>query len=86
MASRKDLVRHELIGLRVKVLEAKILTLIGLQGKILDETQNTLLIRCKNSIKKLIKNQVKITVKVNKKEININGKDLVGRPHERIKK
>ena len=80
----KNLERHELIGLSIKIIESKNKSLVGLNGKIIDETQNTLSLQTANSIKKIIKNQITMKIKSNQKEIVIEGKDLVGRPHERI--
>lgn len=82
----RNIERHELIGLSIKITESKNPTLLGLEGKIIDETQNTITIQSKNSTKKIIKNQIKMRIKINQKEMIIDGNQLVGRPHERIKK
>ena len=49
--------RHELIGLTLEIISAKNPNLVGLKGKIIDETKNMLTIRTKNASKKIIKNQ-----------------------------
>ena len=82
MVMPKNLVRHELIGLTVEIVDAKNANLNGLQGKIIDETKNLLIIETKNSTKKIIKNQVKMKIK----GTIIKGEELVGRPGEKIKK
>jgi RNase P/RNase MRP subunit p29 len=49
------------IGSVVLIEESKNQTLIGLKGKVIDETKNTItLITNDEKIKKIIKNQVKI--------------------------
>ena len=51
----------ELIGSIIEVLNSKNKYLIGIKGKVIDETRNIIIIRDeKNQVKKLIRNQVKI--------------------------
>lgn len=80
-----ELERHELIGLMCQVTDAKNKDLIGLKGKIIDETKNTLKIRYKNKTKILLKNQITLAIKIKNKIIQIKGEKLNKRPEERIK-
>jgi ribonuclease P protein subunit POP4 len=80
-----DIVKHELIGLKTKVVDSKNKANIGIQGKIIDETKNTIIIQSKGDKKKLFKTNITIDVQVNNKIVRINGKLLVGRPKERVK-
>ncbi len=82
----QKILTHEFIGSIMKVIESKNPTLLGLEGKIIDETQNTITIKTKNSTKKILKNQVKMKIETGNKSFIIIGKDLVGRPQDRIKK
>ena len=82
----RDVTKLELIGLDIEVVQAKNLSLIGLKGKIIDETKNTITIRKNNELKKLLKDQIIVNIKFPKETIQINGKLLLGRPEERIKK
>jgi ribonuclease P protein subunit POP4 len=86
MHKTKDFVRHELIGLNIKIVDAGNPSLIGVEGKIIDESKNSITIETKKGIKKLIKSQIKMRVKFKGKTIEVNGKLLVGRPEDRIKK
>lgn len=86
MKKLKDVVRHELIGKKIEITDAENKTLIGLKGEIIDETRNMLTIETKNDVKKLIKSQIKMKIKYEGKTLEVNGKLLVGRPEERIKK
>ncbi len=79
-----NLKRHELIGLTITIIKAKNKSLVGLRGKIIDETQNTINIQTANSIKKIIKNKITMKTKINQKEIVLEGQDIIGKPHERI--
>lgn len=80
-----ELERHELIGLICEVVDAENKNLIGIKGKIIDETRNTLQIQTSKEKKVIIKNQVTLKVTINNKTIQINGEKLVKRPEERIK-
>jgi len=82
-----NLVRHELIGLKVKIAKSTDKTQKGLTGKVIDETYNTLKIETKNGEKTVIKkNCVFIFALPNKVKVQVDGKLLVGRPEDRIKK
>ncbi len=70
----------------MEITEAKNKSLIGLKGKIIDETRNMLTLDTKKGIKKLIKSQVKLKMKFKNKNIEIDGRLLVNRPEDRIKK
>ena len=75
--------RSELIGSTVNVVEAKNSALIGIEGKVIDETKYTLVVLTEERKRKvLMKNQVIIKWKGK----IINGKNLVGRPEDRLKK
>jgi len=77
----KKLVRVELIGLNVKVIGKNI------HGKIIDETKNSILIETQEGKRKMIlKNNGKFEFSFPDKKIVVNGKKLIFRPEERIKK
>ena len=73
----------ELIGSYVEVVNSENKTLIGLRGKVIDETKFTLIIEeVRGNIKRLIKSHVML--KFNGK--TIYGGRLVGKPEDRIKR
>lgn len=82
----KNVTKYELIGLDIKIVRSKNQDLLNLKGRIIDETKNMLIIQSNNKIKKIIKDQVTIELKMNNKLMQIDGKLLVGRSEERIKK
>ena len=86
MNKNNDIGRNEMIGKMVEILQSKNQSLTGLKGKIIDETQNTITINSKHVIKKIIKNQVTMKLLKNKNEQIIDGKNIVGRSHERVMK
>jgi len=80
------MIRHELIGSEIKVISSKNQNLENVEGRIIDETRNMIIIDTKNGIKKIIKSQAKMEINLKGRKIEIDGKELVGRPEERIKK
>ena len=86
MNPKREIVKQELIGLDITIVDAKNQDLIGLKGKVIDETKNTMTIEQDNKTKKILKNQIIFNTKVDNKTIQINGKLLVGRPEERLKR
>ncbi len=86
MRSPTNIVRHELIGLDVVVVDAQNKNLIGIKGEIVDETKNALVIETAQGEKMVLKKGTDFQVSVNNQEIIIKGDILVGRPEDRIKK
>lgn len=82
----KEIVKGEFIGLTIEVTDAKNPSLKGIKGKVIDETKYTFTITDGQKTKKILKEQITITTKINNKTITIEGKSLVARPEERIKK
>lgn len=80
----KDLLKKELIGLNVKIIESKNKSNIGIKGKIVDETRNSLVIKTDNGNKKVLKENV--VLEFTNEGLMVDGKMLIGRPEERIKK
>lgn len=73
--------KNELIGSIVEILSSKNKTLVGIKGKVIEETKNTLTIKGEK-VKKIIKSHA--VLKINAKIIE--GKFLIGRPEDRIRK
>ncbi len=86
MNGNKTLARYELVGLDVEIVSSKNKSLEGIKGEIIDETRNMLTMKTKEGKKKIIKSEVILKMKVKGKNYEVNGKILVGRPEERIKK
>ena len=95
MITPKNLVMHELIGLEAKIADSKNKSSVGARGKVTDETRNTLTLEIKKYGKAVEKNFIKdqcmfsfrITDQKGKEVwVRIDGKLLVSRPEDRIKK
>ncbi|MEA3254399.1 MAG: ribonuclease P protein component 1 [Candidatus Altiarchaeota archaeon] len=86
MITPYNILRHELIGLRVKVVDA---THPGYRcgGEIIGETRNTLKVESKGGVKTLPKDCITLELELpDKGMVRINGNLLVSRPEERIKR
>jgi ribonuclease P protein subunit POP4 len=84
----QNLVRHELIGLSVKIAKSTDPTQKGLKGKVIDESYNTLKIETKEGKEKVIpkNNSIFIFTLPNGVKVEVDGKLLISRPEDRIKK
>lgn len=83
----QNLVRHELIGLKAKIERSTDPTQKKISGLIVDETYNTLRIESKKKEKVIPKaNTVFIFTLPNGVKVRVDGKLLVSRPEDRIKK
>ena len=81
------LVRHELIGLHAKVLKSTNQANVGMEGRITDESFKTVSIRVDGKEKKVFKENVVLLIELpTGQKVQVEGKLLLGRPWERIKK
>jgi ribonuclease P protein subunit POP4 len=83
----QNLVRHELIGLEVEIKESKNPSQVDLKGKVIGETYSTLEIETKKGEKNIPKDITIFIFKLpNGTKVQVDGKVLIGRPEDRIKK
>ncbi|MEM1607385.1 MAG: ribonuclease P protein subunit [Candidatus Bathyarchaeia archaeon] len=82
------ILQDEFIGLDVKVVKSTNPYYVGLRGKVIDETKNTFRILCKNKEEKILikENCVFRFTLLDKTVVEIDGKVLIGRPEDRVKK
>ena len=77
----------EIIGLRVRVVNATHLPYIGMDGVIVDETKNLLVVETPEGIKKLPKSNIVAEIELPGGElICVDGAEITVRPEERTKK
>ena len=82
-----DIIRYELIGTEAKVAKSRHLGYVGTFGKVIDETRNTLVILHEGERKRIIKDSAVFRFKfTGGTAVEIDGKLLVGRPENRLKK
>ena len=85
MQKRKELIKHELIGRVIKIIESTNKANIGLNGNVLDETKHLLIINTSKGIKKVSKKGNIFQIQYLGEKVNIQGELLFGAPAERIK-
>ena len=84
----QSLVRHELIGLKMKINKSTDRTQKNLSGKVIDESYNTLKIETKDGRESTVikENCVFVFTLPDKTKVQVDGKLLISRPEDRIKK
>ncbi len=81
------IVQQELIGLNAEVVGSSNPSCAGISGKVVDETRNVLVIMHQNKRKTVIKNTAVFHFTMpDGTVVEINGKVIVGRPEDRVKK
>ena len=82
-----DIIRYEFIGTDGKVARSPHKGYVGLSGKVIGETKNTFTFLRENKAKSVIKESALFNFKFEDGTIvEIDGKLLVGRPEDRLKK
>ena len=80
-----NLRKHELIGLRVEVVESTDPSQQHLQGRVVDETRNTLVVEVAGEEKHIPKHGSRFLFAV-QGGIELRGDDIRYRPEDRVKK
>lgn len=81
------ILQHEFIGLHAKVVRSLHSNYVGIEGRVIDETRNTLTILHENREKVVIKNTAVFNFTLpDGTVLEIDGKAIIGRPENRIKK
>lgn len=81
------ILQYEFIGLTAKVVESSHPNYVGIEGRVINETRNTIIITHGNENKTIVKNTAVFHFTMpDGTVVEINGKTIVGRPEDRIKK
>jgi len=81
------LVQNEFIGLKAKVVKSTNEDSVGISGKVIDETRNTLIIQHRDENKTIVKNSSVFHFTMPDGTIvEVEGKVILGRPEDRLKK
>ena len=81
------IIRYELIGTKGKVAQSNHDAYVGLGGKVIEETKNTLTLLSEGKAKSVIKQSAIFNFQFNDGTIvEVDGKLLVGRSEDRLKK
>lgn len=86
MITPENLVKHELIGLKIEVAKSSNKTNIGLSGLVVNETKNILFIEAKGGLKKIQKKGTELIFTLpNGKRVRVEGNLICKRPEDRLK-
>ncbi len=88
MITPNNIIRHELIGLNVEIIDSTNPNLISIKGRVVDETKNTLLIEKFKDGKEVRVPKDICTFRFELKDVYVDvmGIYIVGRPEDRLKK
>jgi len=82
-----DIIRYEFIGTEAKVVKSTNRSCVGVRGRVIDETRNTFTILHNGKRKMIVKDLSIFHFKFSDGTVvEIDGKLLVGRPEDRLKK
>ncbi len=81
-----DFRRREFIGLEVEVLDSTCASFIGLKGRVVDETRNTIKVDVGGSEKVVPKDCCELLFHEGTRTHRVSGKEIKFRPEDRIKK
>ena len=84
MITQENLLMHELIGLEATIMKSNNEQIIGISGKIVDETKSMLFLDTINGIKKIPKENTEWKFSFDDHESITKGNLLTKRPQERL--
>jgi ribonuclease P protein subunit POP4 len=80
-------IQGELIGLNAKVVKSTNPSNVGIHGKVIDETRNTLVMRNDDNTHIIAKETSIFQFKLqNGTVVEVEGNAIIGRPEDRVKK
>lgn len=81
------ILQHEFIGLKARVVESKNPYYEGIEGRVVDETRNTFTILHEGEKKIIVKDVAVFHFTLpDGTVVEVDGRALVGRPEERVKR
>lgn len=85
--STSNLIRHEVIGLRVTVVHSLNDKFIGISGTLIDESRNMFKLKCKDNLIRMVPKEVCVFKfeLPDGDSVKVDGRMLNGRAEERIK-
>ncbi len=86
MYNNRNIVLNELIGLRARVVSCFDKRQRGLDGIVVDETKNTLVLKTRAGTRRVVKKTATFKFYADKKAYVVNGVEINYRPSERIEK
>jgi ribonuclease P protein subunit POP4 len=85
MINENNILRHELIGLNVEIASSLNPLNNGINGKVVDESQQTITIRTNKGDKKVLKSISNFIFNSKNNLFKVKGLKIIKRPWERVK-
>lgn len=85
MITSENIAAHEFIGLQTEIIDSSNEELIGLKGKIVDETKSMFSIETTNGVKKIPKAHNKWKFFIQNHDVILFGESLCKRPSDRVR-
>ena len=82
----ENITRHELIGLEARISGGTNKSQNKIKGIVKDETRNTLTLNQKGVDKVITKGEASFIFNLGRTLVEVEGKNLIGRPEDRVKK
>ena len=84
MITIDNITSHEFIGLHTEITQSSNPQIIGLNGRIVDETKSMFKINTNNGTKSIAKSENSWKFSIDNKDIVIDGSKIAKRPFDRI--
>ena len=84
MITADTISRHELIGLDTEIIKSNNSQVVGLNGRIINETKSMFTINTKKGMKMIPKLTNDWGFSINGKKLTVKGTSIAKRPYERI--
>ena len=84
MITTQNITNHELIGLHTEIVESSNPQIVGLNGRIINETKSMITINTEKGTKSIAKSQNNLKFSIDNKDIIINGSKIAKRSFDRL--
>jgi ribonuclease P protein subunit POP4 len=84
MITVDNITSHEFIGLNTEIIQSSNPQIIGLNGRIVDETKSMFRINTENGTKSIAKSKNSWKFSIGDKDVIIDGSKIVKRPFDRL--
>ncbi len=84
MITADNITSHEFIGLHTEITQSTNPQVIGLNGRIMDETKSMFRINTENGVKSIAKSTNSWKFSIENKDIVVDGSKITKRPFDRI--
>ena len=85
MITAENIASHEFIGLKTEIVDSSNEKLLGLKGKIVDETRSMFGIETTKGVKKIPKAHNKWKFSIQNQDVILFGESLCKRPSDRVR-